>query len=121
MRIINILSFIAIFLSVFVNAQISLNVTEVDYDTFEFYIPQHRTATDQEIKNKGHILEITLSNNSDKEVTLPLDTLSYALPYTDKANLYYNKPENIVSEPDITNVLGIYPLFIRINSLKNGN
>ncbi|GAA5087002.1 hypothetical protein GCM10023210_09480 [Chryseobacterium ginsengisoli] len=118
MKITNILSFLLILCGIFINCQISLNVKEVDYDKFEFYVPQHRTVADQEIKNKGHILEITLSNNSDKEITLPLDTLSYAIPYTDKIDQYYNKPENIISNPDVFNALGIHPIIYQNNQFK---
>lgn len=112
------LFFIALFCSTFMKAQISLNVKEVDYKKFEFYIPQHQIVSNQEIKNKGHILEITLYNNSDKEVVLPIDTLSYAIPYTDKINQYYDNPENIISNPDVLNALGIYPIIYQNNQFK---
>lgn len=118
MKIINILSFIVIFSGVFVKAQISLKIKEVDYKTFEYYVPQHPRALNEEIRNKGHILEISLTNNSDKEVTFPLDTLSYAVPYTDKIDQYYNNPEDFISEPDIFNTLGIYPMIHQNNQFK---
>lgn len=118
MKTINTLSFIVIFFGVFVKAQISLNIKEVDYKTFEYYVPQHQRVLNEEIRNKGHILEIYLINNSDKEIALPLDTLSYAVPYTDKIDQYYDKPEDIVSNPDIFNTLGIYPIIHQNNQFK---
>lgn len=118
MRNINLLPFVIVFFGAFLKSQVSLTIQEVDYEKFEYYIPQHQRALNEEIRNKGHILEITLINDSDKEITLPLDTISYALPYTDKINLYYNKPENIVSNPDIFNSLGIYAFIYQDKQFK---
>lgn len=98
-----------------VKGQLSLNIRKLEYEKFKQYIPLNKFVSDIEDKYQGHIFEISLFNYSDKSISLPLDTSSYALPYTENIKQYY-KGEDFRSEPDLFNVLGIYSFLY-----QNGN
>lgn len=105
----NFLYIIAFFFTIFVQCQLSLKVKEMKYNDFLKYVPKNKFSADTEKKYKGHILEISIFNHSEKPISFPLDTLSYALPYAEDVKQYYKGKENISPEPDLFNVLGIYP------------
>lgn len=98
-----------------VKGQLSLNVRKLKYEKFKQYIPLNIFVSEIEDKYQGQIFEISLLNYSDKSISLPLDTSSYALPYTENIKQYY-KGEDFSPEPDLSNVLGIYPFLY-----QNGN
>jgi len=105
----NIFSAIAILFTIFVKCQLSLEVKEINYENFLNNVPKNKFSVDIEKKYEGHILEISIINHSTHSISFPLDTLSYALPYTEKTEQYYSGKDNIPSEPDLLNILGIYP------------
>lgn len=101
------LSFFLLLCASFFYAQLRLQVKELNYDENLSLIPGHYSAKENETKYKGHIFEITIENYSDKPVSLPLDTLSFALPFSDNDEDYFTE-DNLVSKPDIYNTLGLY-------------
>lgn len=90
-------------------SQLSLRVTEISYKENVRYIPKFDEVENREIRNKGHILEVSVKNLSDKPVSLPIDTLSYVMPYTDDIRLFYKNEDQIQPKPDVFNVFGVYP------------
>lgn len=95
-------------LGISAKSQITLHVKELNYEENKHYIPKNWFANDLEKKYTGHILEITIANISTKSISLPIDTLSYALPYTSEAKKFYKGLENIPPNPDLFNNLGVY-------------
>lgn len=90
-------------------SQLSLSVKEIDYKDNIKYIPKFDEVENREIRHKGHILEVSVKNLSNKNVSLPIDTLSYVIPYTDDVRLFYSDELHVQSDPDVFNVLGVYP------------
>jgi len=108
------LSTISLLITTSLQSQLSLHVRELNYDTFKEYVPDDEFVKDIELQHKGHIFEISLLNNSEKSISLPLDTLSYALPYTEDIWRYYNG-EDFRTAPDLFNVLGVHPFLFQRN------
>lgn len=90
-----------------VNGQVSLVVKEVTLNNNKTYIPNNAEALNTEAHYPGHLLELTISNRSDKSISLPLDTASYALPFTENTREYYKKNDDILPVPDLYNILGV--------------
>lgn len=112
-------SIILLFFWSFSNSQISMLVKELPTDKYKYYVPDNDEATNYEYRYPGHIIEITISNTSDKHVSLPIDTASYAIPFTDNIELYYNGKPNIISKGDLYNVLGAYPFIYQKGIFKD--
>lgn len=109
-----IFSAILFFISTSLLCQLSLKVRELNYDEFKEYVPDNDFVKSMESQYKGHIFEISLINNTKKTISLPLDTLSYALPYTEDIWRYY-KGEDFRTDPDLFNVLGVHPFLFQKN------
>ncbi|OBW42267.1 hypothetical protein AB670_01333 [Chryseobacterium sp. MOF25P] len=114
MKIKSFLSLILFFVSITLYCQLSLQVEELKYDAFTPYVPKNDFVDHIEFKYRGHIFEISIFNNSEKPISLPLDTLSYVLPYAENTKLYY-KGEDFIRDPDLFNVLGVYPFLYQKN------
>lgn len=98
--------------------QISMVVKKLSTDSYRDYVPDNVESKNYEYRYPGHILEITISNNSDKSISFPIDTISYALPYTDNVKKYYNGRANIINDGDLYNALSIYPFIYQNGSFK---
>lgn len=96
-------------------SQLKLEVKELNYEQHKFLIPNHYTALEEEKNNRGHILELILTNNSDQRITLALDTTNYALPFTENLKAYYLN-YNLVSTPDLDNSLSAYGFIYQSNN-----
>lgn len=59
--------------------QLSIDVKIVDKEKYSSYIPTHYKNLEKE--TSGYILELSIKNVSDKKISIPLDTLSYAIPF----------------------------------------
>ncbi|QIY90781.1 hypothetical protein [Chryseobacterium gallinarum] len=88
-------------------SQLKLVVKELDYEQNKSIMPQGLNTLGIEKEYKGHILELTVINESDNSITFPLDTLSYALPFTEDLNAYYQE-QNLILAPDMVNSLAVY-------------
>ena len=118
MKIKTFLTFILFFICSSLKCQLSLNLRELNYHEFKKYIPDNEFVNNVELNHRGHILEISIINDSEKSISLPLDTLSYALPFTENTKKYY-KGEDFIHDPDIFNVLGVYPFVYQKNKFIN--
>lgn len=94
-------------ISFFASGQLSLNVKELDYLPVKKEIPAYDYHSVNENRYRDHILEITLSNTSDKTLLLPLDTLSYALPFSENTKDFYRRGD-YRSDPDVFNSLAVH-------------
>lgn len=91
------------------NGQISMTVKELRTDSYKQYVPNNDATKYYELsRHPGHVLEVTITNNSDKDISFPLDTISYAMPFTENVKQYYNGTQDIVPLPDLFNTLGVY-------------
>lgn len=114
------LSVILFFVSTSLLCQLSLKVRELNYDEFKEYVPDNDFLKNMESKYRGHIFEISLINDSEKSISFPLDTLSYALPYSENRRDYYRN-NDFPKEPDLFNVLAVYPFVYQKNKfVTNG-
>lgn len=101
------------------NAQLSMLVKELPVESFKSYIPNNRESLNHEIRYPGHVLEITLTNESNKSISLPLDSISYAIPYTENISEYYDRSENMPEKPDVYNLLGVFAFVNQKGKFKN--
>ncbi len=114
-------SFYSVILLIFcwtAKAQVSLSVKELPVESYRSYVPNNRESLNHEIRYPGHILEITISNESDRSVSLPLDSTTYALPYTDDVRKYYRGEVNMIPDPDLFNVLGVFAFVYQKGEFK---
>lgn len=103
----------------FFDCQILMTVKKLPSNKYQHYIPENDEAQNYEYRYPGHILEITISNTSDKIISFPLDTMSYSLPFTADIKQFYNKRLNIITDGDLHNALGIYPFVYQNGVFKN--
>ncbi|MGH1518672.1 hypothetical protein [Chryseobacterium sp. JK1] len=93
--------------SVVGSAQLKLNVKKLDYDRTSKFIPDHYLAKEAENEYKGHLLEISVWNDSDQSVSLPLDSLSFGLGFSENLQEYFIG-DGLLSVPDLNHLLGVY-------------
>lgn len=118
MKIKSFYSLILLMLCICGKAQVSLTVKELSLNNYKSYIPNNKESLDGEIYYPGHLLEITLSNGSDKSISFPIDTVSYALPFTENLREYYNKVDNLPRNPDVRNVLSVFAFVYQKGKFK---
>lgn len=87
--------------------QVSLVIRELPLNSNKNYIPNNVEALDNETHYPGHLLELSISNESNKSISFPLDTASYALPFTENTWEYYKNNDDILPVPDLYNILGV--------------
>lgn len=96
-----------------------MTVTELPSDKYRHYVPDNDEAQNYEYRYPGHMLEITILNTSDKSISFPIDTLSYALPHAENIKYYYNDMRDLLANGDLYNTLGVYPFVYQNGSFKN--
>lgn len=102
------------------DGQISMIVKELPTEKHKKYIPNNDPTTYYELsRHPGHVLEVKIRNDSDKSISFPLDTISYAMPFTENVKEYYNGRQNITPSPDLFNALGIYGFVYQNGIFKN--
>lgn len=109
---------VLIVLCVFGKSQVSLTVKELSLNNYKSYIPNNKESLDGEIYYPGHLLEISLLNESDKSISFPIDTVSYALPFTENLREYYNMVDNIPRKPDVRNMLSVFAFVYQNGDFK---
>ncbi|MDM1553875.1 hypothetical protein HX126_04780 [Chryseobacterium indologenes] len=95
-------------ISIGLNAQLQLNIKELNYDPDSELIPKHYSAKSKEKEYKGFLLEINIRNDSNYPVTLPLDTLSHGMPFTEDLKEYFTSGNGLFSMPDQNHLVGVY-------------
>lgn len=101
------LTFLSLLFAFQVSSQLKLEVKVVDFEQNKSVLPKTFNINQSMIAHKGYVLEFTLTNTSDQPVSFPLDTLSYAIPFTEDTRVYYEE-ENVSSNPDRLYRLGVY-------------
>lgn len=105
----------------FLNAQISLKINELDAKLHSYLLPNNSESQSNEIRHPGHFLEATLENNSDQEIWLPIDTISYAIPYNANPKIVYSKFGHYPPDPDLANNLGVYGFIYQNKKFIDGD
>lgn len=121
MKISSFFSLLLLIFGFYGKCQVSLSVQELPVDNFKNYVPDNQESLNYEIRYPGHLLEITIRNESNNSVSFPLDSASYALPYTDDTREYYRGVDNIIPNPDLYNISGVFAFVYQKGDFKTSD
>lgn len=95
-------------------SQLELKISLLEKEDYKFE-NLLKNPLEKEKSQYANIFKIEITNTSDKAIYLPLDTKSYALPFSENIDDYYTDI-NLKSEPDLDNDLGVYAFIYQNNA-----
>lgn len=109
-------SLLLLLISTMLSAQLKLTVKELTYNRSSELISKHYLVLSYEERYRGHLLEISVRNDFDHPVTLPLDTLSFGMTFSEDFNEYFTS-NGLLSDPDFNHLAGVYPFIYQSGKL----
>lgn len=108
----NILVFLSLLpLSLFSQLELKVSLLEKEVYKFENF---SKNSFEKEKSELANIFKLEITNNSEKAIYLPLDTKSYALPFSENIEDYFTEI-NLKNEPDLDNDFGVYAFIYQNN------